>query len=113
VAGQGNPDGTYDPNLPYGPTQVNQPLNGAAEGGQAGTVGATADSRRQAKLMLAWGFLLVGVALLLRSLLFSRPGDEEVAAAGIAEVESPIRTDLTLQKEGRKSKSRGSSRRKN
>jgi hypothetical protein len=60
----------YESNLPYGPTQVNQPLSGAAEGGGSGLVGAAgADSRRQAKLMLAWGFLLVGVALLLRSVL--------------------------------------------
>jgi hypothetical protein len=105
-------DGGYDANLPYGPTQVNQPLSGAAEGGGSSLVGAGSDSRRQAKLMLAWGFLLVGVALILRSILFTR-SEPTTVSAGAATDEPGIAPEATAEKNDGLAKSRRSSRRKN
>ena len=115
-------DEGYQDNLPYGPQQVNQPVDGAANGGSRTIGGSGSDSRRQAKLLLAWGFLLVGIALLLRSFLGSQPatpegGIVEEAGAGevtIAEAASAEGdpTDLVDQKDVPRGKSRRSSRRK-
>jgi hypothetical protein len=68
------------------------------EGGarSAGVLGD--DSRRQAKFLLAWGFLLVGIALLLRAFLTgptpavaeaAGTGEGAVVADPVAEEEAP------------------------
>ena len=106
-------DGGFDANLPYGPAQVNQPLSGAAEGGGSTLVGSGSDSRRQAKLMLAWGFLLVGVALLLRSILFSRSEPAAGVSDGTNDEPGIHPPEVGAEKKEKLGKSRRSSRRKN
>lgn len=95
MAGETENFGNYKENLPYGPQQVNQPVAGAVQDGSRTIAVAGSDSRRQAKVLLAWGFLLVGIALVMRAYLTSpktAPASTEVemAEAAGAEVPTPI-----------------------
>ena len=106
VAGGGSEGlGSYKENLPYGPQQVNQPVAGAAQGDSRTIATAGSDSRHQAKLLLAWGFLLVGVALIMRGFLTS-PKDATAMPEPASTVEPTPVTDSeeAPRKRGRKTR---------